>query len=135
MVASKVTFEVNIVFFYFRRELSVSLVGESCCFFRVSSLLVVILKILNGTIKLSLEHADCLDGGLGNIAGKVRVKRADVVKVNIEARSLLSYKVFNFLLVFTGAHVVADDVFHSLFVESWSVYMARTIGICIDLHF
>jgi hypothetical protein len=116
MVASKVTFEVNVVFFNFRRELSVGLVGESSCFLRVASLLVIILKILNGTIKLSFEHADCLNGGLGDVAGKVGVERADIVKVYIEARSLLSYKVVDFLLVFTCAHVVTDDIFHSFFV-------------------
>jgi hypothetical protein len=85
MVASKVTFEVNVVFLNFRRELSIGLVGESSCFLRVATLLMVILKILNGTIKLSLEHADCLDGALGDVASKVWVERADIVKVDIEA--------------------------------------------------
>jgi hypothetical protein len=135
MIAAKVTVEINIVLFDFGGELTVSLVCECGSFLGISTLLMVVLKVLNCSVKLALKHTNSFNWTLRDVTSKVGVELTDVIEVDVEAGSLLSDEVVNFLLVFSGAHVVADDVLHALFVESRSICLAHSVGIGVDLHF
>ena len=88
MIAPEVAVKVNVKLLHLRGESLVSGVGHRGGLLVVAAFGLVVLEVLDGAVQLGFKHTDSLDGVLGDVLGEVGVEAANVVQVDVEARSL-----------------------------------------------